>query len=285
VVVAPAVGAAERSAEGAAEAAAVRSNKQRAIRLCLVPGLVVGLVVGAVLIAVGLPVLLGVGIFVLVAAGSMVVLWQRAPSAVLRAIGARPSDEWEHPRLHNLVEGLCATMGLPLPTIWVVDSPAPNAMALGRDPTGAALVVTTGLDAMLTLVELEGVLAHELVHIKRYDTVLAGAAVVTSALWATVAGTAVGIGRVHRIIGVGREFDADQRAARVVRFPPGIGTALEVMADADADAPASAWPPGHGRTAALTRWLWIDPMVGVTGESVEGNLDDTRVRAAAQSLL
>ncbi|HZM54997.1 MAG TPA: hypothetical protein VFC03_08240, partial [Acidimicrobiales bacterium] len=88
--------------------------------------------------------------------------------------------------------------------------------------------------------------------------------------------------RVHRLIGSGREFDADQRAARVVRYPPGIGSALEVMADPDG--PVPTWPPGQGRTAQLTRWLWFDPMVGAAGELVEGNLDDTRVRAAAQAL-
>ncbi len=71
-------------------------------------------------------------------------------------------------------------------------------------------------------------------------------------------------------------------AAVVVRYPPGIGSALEVMAERTGPVP---WPPGNGRIAALTRWLWIDPMAGAgPGESPEGNLDDTRVRAAAQSL-
>lgn len=282
MVVAPAVSVAERNAEGAEEAAAVRSNKKKAVRLTWAPGLVAGLIVGVILVAAGLPLLVGALGFVVLAAGLLVWLWHRAPGAVLRAVGARPSHEWEHPRLHNLVDGLCATMGLPRPTICVVDSTVPNAMSVGRDPAGATLVVTSGLDATLTLVELEGVLAHELVHIKRYDTAVAGAAVVTSVLWATVGGAAWGVGRVHRLIGSGREFDADQRAARVVRYPPGIGSALEVMADPDG--PVPTWPPGQGRTALLTRWLWFDPMVGAAGELVEGNLDDTRVRAAAQAL-
>ena len=90
----------------------------------------------------------------------------------------------EHPRLHNLVDGLCATMGLPRPIICLVDSPVPNAMAVGRDPATAWLIVTSGLDRSLTLVELEGVLAHELVHIKRHDTVVSGVAVIAALPWA-----------------------------------------------------------------------------------------------------
>jgi heat shock protein HtpX len=251
--------------------------------MCLVPGVVIGLVVGVVLAAVGLPVPLAALGFVVVASAVLVTLWQRAPGVLLRAVGARPSEEADRPRLHNLVDGLCATMGLPRPDIAVVDSPVPNAMAIGRDPATATLVVTTGLDRSLTLVELEGVLAHELVHIKRHDTVLATVAVSVLAPASLVLGLPSATDRVHSAIGRGRAFDADQRAAGVVRYPPGIGSALEAMLEgADRSGP---WPPGHGRTAVLTRWLWVDPMVGAPpGQSMEGNLDDTRVRAAALSL-
>ncbi len=253
------------------------------MRLCLVPGLVLGVVVGVVLSAVGLPVYLAAAVFVVVATAVMLALWQRAPGAVLRSVGARPSREGDRPRLHNLVDGLCATMGLPQPAICVVDSPVPNAMAVGRDPRSATLVVTSALDHSLTLVELEGVLAHELVHIKRHDTVLATVAVSASAPLSLLIGLPRATERIHSLLGTGREFDADQRAAAVVRYPPGIGSALASMLEGPAR--AGPWPPGRGRTAALTRWLWIDPMVGVPSTvSMEGNLDDTRVRAAAQAL-
>jgi Zn-dependent protease with chaperone function len=249
--------------------------------ICTAPPLVLGVVVGLVLVLVGLA-LVGVVALVVITAGLSLWLWQAAPDLVVRSIGGAPSDEWEHPRLHNLVDGLCATMGLPRPIICVVDSAGPNAMAVGRAPDSSKLVVTSGLDESLTLVELEGVLAHELVHIKRHDTVVAALAVVASVPWALVRGNDAGADRVHTLIGRGREFSADQRAAVVVRYPPGIGSALEVMAERTGPVP---WPPGNGRIAALTRWLWIDPMAGAgPGESPEGNLDDTRVRAAAQSL-
>ena len=260
----------------------MRANRRRAAVICTAPPLVLGVVVGLVLVLVGLP-LIGVLALVVLTAGLSLWLWRVAPDMVVRSVGATPSDEWEHPRLHNLVDGLCATMGLPRPVICVVESAVPNAMAVGRDPESARLVVTSGLDESLTLVELEGVLAHELVHIKRHDTVAAGLAVVATVPWAVLRGNAAGADRVHTLVGRGREFSADQRAAVVVRYPPGIGSALEVMVDRAGEPPP--WPPGQGRIAALTRWLWIDPMVGAgPDESLEGNLDDTRVRAAALSL-
>jgi Zn-dependent protease with chaperone function len=285
LVVAP-VAPVERAGDGGEEAAAIAANRRKAFTVCLPPGVVAGLIVGVVLVVVGLPVVLGPIALVVVAAAIVWWLWWSAPRTVLRAIGARPSTEGEHPRLHNLVDGLCATMGLPGPVICVVDNAVPNAMAVGHDPGSASLVVTSGLDQALTLVELEGVLAHELVHIKRHDTVLAGVAVVTTAPWTVITGLASGVERVHRIVGRGRAFDADQRAARVVRYPPGIGSALDTMVELSGPGePAASWPPGTGRTAALTRWLWVDPMVGApAGESAEGNLDDTRVRAAALAL-
>jgi Zn-dependent protease with chaperone function len=239
-------------------------------------------VVAVVLVGLGLP-LVAVVAFVVIAAGLTLSLWRLAPGAVVRSLGGRSSDEQEHPRLHNLVDGLCATMGLPRPTICVVESPVPNAMAVGRDPDTAWLLVTSGLDRFLTLVELEGVLAHELVHIKRHDTVVSGVAVIAALPWALVGGTAKGSDKVHSLIGRGREFSADQRAAGVVRYPPGIGSALDVMVEQPAA--GASWPPGTGRIAALTRWLWIDPTVGLAASrSVEGNLDDTQVRAAALAL-
>ena len=273
----------ERSKDGTEESRAIRTNHRRALRMCLVPGLVCGVIAGAVLAAAGVSVLVAAMVFVAVAAGMLLGLWRRAPGAVLRSLGAQPSREADRPRLHNLVDGLCATMGLPQPVICVVDSPVPNALSIGRDPGSATLVVTSALDRSLTLVELEGVLAHELVHVKRHDTVLATVAVSVLAPCSLVLGLPSATERVHSMIGRGREFDADQRAAGVVRYPPGIGSALESMLEGpDHDAP---WPPGRGRTAALTRWLWVDPMVGVPADrSTEGNLDDTRVRAAAQSL-
>ena len=80
----------------------------------------------------------------------------------LAASRAKPADGPEYQRYHNLVEGLCIAAGLPKPRLYVVDDPAPNAFATGRNPKHAALAVTTGLLEMMNRVELEGVIAHEL---------------------------------------------------------------------------------------------------------------------------
>ena len=182
--------------------------------------------------------------------------------------GPGPAHEDDQPRLHNLVDGLCATMGLPAPGHRRGRERVPNALALGRDPRAATLVVTSGLDQALTLVELEGVLAHELVHIKRHDTVLSAVAVPSPCPVGRCPGHRGRRRTVHRLVGRGREFSADQRAALVVRYPAGIGSALETMVDRPPD--AGAWPPDRGRIAALTRWLWVDPMAGAPSGRVPG---------------
>jgi Zn-dependent protease with chaperone function len=236
--------------------------------------------------AVGL-ILPGLVLFVLVAVAGSFAVWSTAPGLVVRALGARPSDELEHPRLHNLVDGLCATLGLPGPAVVTVDSPVPNAMAVGRDPDNAILVVTTALDSDLSLVELEGVLAHELVHIKRHDTTVSAPSVVIAALLSFVVGTTRATETVHAMVGTGREFAADQRAAQVVRYPPGLEAALGSMAATHGG--GVQWPPVRGRVAQLTRWLWVDPRPTGSGQTLGsdevGNLDDTMVRAAALALL
>ncbi len=82
------------------------------------------------------------------------------------------------PQLHNVVEGVCLAAGLPKPRIYIVDDPAPNAFATGRNPQHAAIAVTTGLLNIMTRDELEGVIAHELSHIRNYDILLQSMVVV-----------------------------------------------------------------------------------------------------------
>ena len=89
---------------------------------------------------------------------------------VLSMSRARPVDKETEPYLVNTIEGLSLAAGLPVPQAYVIDDPAPNAFATGRDPQHAALAVTTGLLSMMDRLELEGVIAHELSHISNRDT-------------------------------------------------------------------------------------------------------------------
>jgi len=126
--------------------------------------------------------LLGYGVIGLLVAlvvagvGSAVSYW-KSDAVALAMSHARPADPTTYARLHNLVEGLCIAAGLPKPRVYVVDDPAPNAFATGRNPRHAAVAVTTGLLEKLNRVELEGVLAHELSHVKNYDILVSTLAV------------------------------------------------------------------------------------------------------------
>lgn len=90
----------------------------------------------------------------------------------LATSGAKPADGPEYLELNRIVENLAITSGLPKPRVFVINDPAPNACATGRDPAHAAVAVTTGLIAALERTELEGVIAHELSHVKNRDTLV-----------------------------------------------------------------------------------------------------------------
>jgi heat shock protein HtpX len=144
--------------------------------------LVAGFVVLVLLVGWAIQLLMGFGIAALIfallfAGGVSAVGYWKSDSIALAMSHARPADPTTHARLHNLVEGLCIAAGLPKPRIYVIEDDAPNAFATGRDPRHAAVAVTTGLLEKLTRIELEGVLAHELSHIKNYDILVSTLAV------------------------------------------------------------------------------------------------------------
>ncbi|MGO4593299.1 M48 family metalloprotease [Leifsonia sp. 2TAF2] len=92
-----------------------------------------------------------------------------ASSQALSMSGAVPITKADNPRLWNVVENLSITTGTPMPAVYVVNDPAPNAFATGRDPQHASVAATTGLLDIMTDAELEGVMAHELGHVRNYD--------------------------------------------------------------------------------------------------------------------
>jgi heat shock protein HtpX len=112
-------------------------------------------------------------------------------ATVLTAMGAQVADPRQFQQLYNIVQALSIGDGLPMPKVYVINDPSPNAFATGRDPNHAAVTVTTGLLQMMNREELEGVLAHEMSHIKNFDvrlllvvtTMIGMAALIASAFW------------------------------------------------------------------------------------------------------
>ena len=181
---------------------------------------------------------------------------------VLASMRARPAEKEEFPHYINAVEGLALAGGMPVPRTYVMDDPAPNAFATGRDPDHAVVCVTTGLLAMMDRTELEGVLAHEMSHIKNYDirfmmlvAVLVGA-IALMADWFWWSGRLGGfrsrddrdsgqLGMILLFVGIAlailapisailiqaaisrrREYLADASGAMMTRFPEGLANAL-----------------------------------------------------------
>ncbi len=104
--------------------------------------------------------------------GSCLASYYNCDKIVLAINGARPANEEQDKLLTSLLEGLVIASGLPKPKLYVINDPSPNAFATGRNPENAVICVTTGLLEKMDKYELEGVLAHELSHIKNYDILL-----------------------------------------------------------------------------------------------------------------
>ena len=232
-----------------------------ALVLGVVVGVVGGVIAGAI---VAVAIFLALGF--LVTASSMAI--------ALRFVGGTAVRDGTLPALANQVEGLCATLGVAQPELRVVDEPVANACALAGRGGRAVLVVTSGLLERLGLIEMEGVLAHELVHVRRRDAAVSAVAVATvgAVAWATGRD-----GLVHLAVGRGREYGADQAAVLAVRYPPGLRDALASMGGR----PSGSRSPFAGGRWAATRWIWIDPMVGAPDRAPLGELDATAVRMDA----
>jgi len=112
----------------------------------------------------------GVLVAALLALGAVAYTLTSGTRLVLAVAGARPADPQRYPQLYNLVEALAIGDGIAMPAVYVVEDRSPNAFATGISPSKAAVTVTTGLLAVMDREELEGVLGHEISHIKNYDT-------------------------------------------------------------------------------------------------------------------
>jgi heat shock protein HtpX len=108
-------------------------------------------------------------ITLVVAIAYAVIQYFAASSQALSLSGARQITKADNPRLYRIVENLSITTGTPMPKVYIINDPAPNAFATGRDPQHASVAATTGILELLDDSELEGVMAHEIGHVQNYD--------------------------------------------------------------------------------------------------------------------
>lgn len=182
---------------------------------------------------------------------------------VLSMVHAKQIEKSDNPELWNIVENLCITAGLPMPKLYIVEDPSPNAFATGRDKEHAAVAVHTGILRILNKTELEGVLAHELSHVGNRDTLISTIVVVLAGMvsllshWFLRASFFGGRDRENRaglafmVVGIvlailapifasliqlavsrKREFLADASGALLTRYPEGLASALEKISGA-----------------------------------------------------
>ena len=204
----------------------------------------------------------GVAIAGVIAIVMVLVSYYRSDSVALTLSGAVTVQEGEYIPYRSAVEGLAIAAGIPTPKIYVIDSPSMNAFATGRDPKHASVCATTGLLERMNKQELEGVVAHEVSHVKNYDIllmtitiVLVGTLILLSdiflrSFWfggdsdegggeATLILMIIGIalailapiiGQLIKLsISRRREYMADANGALLTRYPPGLADALEEL--------------------------------------------------------
>jgi heat shock protein HtpX len=269
----------------------IASNKRRSAAL------IFGFVLLVVLVGVVVGYLVGGGptasiVALVIAAVMAVTSYWKSDAIALSVSRAVPADPATYQRLHNLVEGLCIAGGLPKPRVYIINDPAPNAFATGRNPQHAAIAVTTGLLEKLNRVELEGVVAHELSHIRNYDILVSTIAVTLVGSIALMTDLGIRLmwwngGRTARegdrdnganplaifgfvllilapiiakamqaAVSRQRETLADVSACQMTRYPPGLISALEKLR-ADQTATHSA--------SMATAHMWIEqPLSGVS---------------------
>jgi heat shock protein HtpX len=243
----------------------------------------------------------GGALVALLVAGAMnLFTFWNADRIVLAMHGAREVDARQCPEFVGLVAGLARRANLPMPRVFVIDSPHPNAFATGRDPAHAAVAATTGLLGLLDRDEIEGVMAHELGHVRNHDTLIMtmtatiagaismlanfglffghdrdrdGGHVLATTLAVLVAPFAAII--VQMAISRGREYGADRAGAEISGKPHALASALAKLAHGAAHIPN---PVAERNPAAAA--LYIVPGMARAGDSLFSTHPDTGNRIA-----
>jgi heat shock protein HtpX len=245
----------------------------------------------------------GMFLALLVAVGMNLFSYWNADKMVLRMNGARQVSASEAPDFHRMVARLAANANLPMPKVYIIDNPQPNAFATGRNPENAAVAATTGLLQQLSADEIEGVMAHELAHVKNRDTMI-------MAFTATIAGAVSmlanfgflfggrndrnnplgGFGAlalmilaplaamiVQMAISRTREYAADRGGAEISGKPLALASALNRIAG------AAQHIPNHAaeRNPAMAHMFIINPLSGQRADALFSTHPATENRIAA----
>jgi len=200
------------------------------------------------------------GIALVIAGITSIGSYYYSDKLVLATTGAKEIKKQDFPNYYKIVENMCIAAGLSMPKVYIVNDPSPNAFATGRDPKHAVVCATTGLLQMMNDAELEGVIAHELSHIKNYDIRLMGVVailvgfiailsdlfiratffsnrdddrgnaifLVLAIIFAILSPIAAAL--IQLAISRKREYLADASGALLTRYPEGLASALEKLA-------------------------------------------------------
>ena len=246
----------------------------------------------------------GMAIAFIIAAGMNLFSYWNADKMVLRAYNAVEVDARTAPEFHRIVSELARRAGLPMPKVYLIDSPQPNAFATGRNPQNAAVAATTGLLERLSYEEAAGVMAHELAHIQNRDTL-------TMTVTATLAGAISMLGNfafffggnsrennnplgligvlvavivaplaamlVQMAISRTREYSADRRGAEICGNPLWLASALKKIAAAA----QRIHSPQAERNPATAHMFIINPLSGERMDNLFSTHPDTGNRIAA----
>lgn len=200
-----------------------------------------------------------VGIAFILAGITSIGSYYYSDKLVLTTTGAKPANKKDFPEFFRVVENLSIASGLPMPKIYIVEDRSPNAFATGRDPKHAVVCATTGLLDMMTNAELEGVIAHELSHVKNYDIRLMGVVAILVGFIAILSDlfirasffsdsednkgntiffviaiilailSPIAASLIQLAVSRKREYLADASGALLTRYPEGLASALEKL--------------------------------------------------------
>jgi heat shock protein HtpX len=238
---------------------------------------------GLIAISLGQSIWVGLGIAAVFNLGA----YFFSDKLALRASRARPVEEQELPQVYSIVRNLTTSVGMPMPAMYVIDSQQPNAFATGRNPDHAAVAVTTGILQVLSYEELEGVLAHELAHVRNRDILISsvaamiGAAIsilARSALWfgggrdrqnplgaiGTILALIVGpLAAMFIRMGISRarEFQADRSGAELTGQPMQLASALQKISAGTSRIPMNVDP-------AVSQLFIDNPLKAIRGRGL-----------------